>query len=257
MKNNLAILIIITLLISCNNKTNKSLSYANYNKNNSQNLNEKKSPHWSINTDTILEKNNPKYLDLTKHQLFIDTTRNSIFYKNITQWKPDEMYAKLINSEIEELIRIQKNNKVSIKSFPKKWINLRKYKGEYIIYKPCDGKTFSIEISESNVIFCGIEPSVDIITKLNKQTKDELVMEMKTLERSKIKNSKLSIFKTKFKNVYELIYSTENSSRKYYVTPINKIAEYDMIVNNCVKIKLQEFQGFDDFEKPIDIEVIN
>ena len=36
--------------------------------------------------DTIVERNTPSSLDLSKHQIFIDTTRNSIFYKNIKNW---------------------------------------------------------------------------------------------------------------------------------------------------------------------------
>ena len=45
--------------------------------------------NFRIEVDTIIEKNSPGNLNLEKHQLFIDTTRNSNYYKilNITRIK--------------------------------------------------------------------------------------------------------------------------------------------------------------------------
>ena len=52
-------------------------------------------------------KNNPKNLDLTKHQLFIDTTRNSDFYKAYFNWNPHKFDKQATEYYIKEISKKQ------------------------------------------------------------------------------------------------------------------------------------------------------
>ena len=56
-------------------------------------------PDLKVDLDTILEKNNPKNLDLSKHQLFIDTTRNSETFNSLEISKPNQ---NIINHSDED-----------------------------------------------------------------------------------------------------------------------------------------------------------
>ncbi|GLB47988.1 hypothetical protein Y10_03560 [Neptunitalea sp. Y10] len=49
-------------------------------------LNASKNEVSQVIIDTILEKNTPANLDLTKHQLYIDTTRTSENFQKLINW---------------------------------------------------------------------------------------------------------------------------------------------------------------------------
>ena len=59
------IYVILIILIGCNNSKKVK----------SEIVEEQNQEYSPINKDTIQERNNPNSLDLTKNQLFIDTTR--------------------------------------------------------------------------------------------------------------------------------------------------------------------------------------
>ena len=206
-----------------------------------------KVPSWKIDQDTILERNNPKNLDLSKHQLFIDTTRNSETYQRLINWKPNRMDNDAISYFEKEISKKHKMKKIFLKGFPRHWINLRKLNDEFVIYDPCDGNTLAYEINESSVIFFNqLEPAADLISKLKKLREDEIVLELKTIpQKTESESAKLTIKPTLLKNVYELTYTFDNVVIKRFVTPKEKVSEFDIIVNHCPKTKRLEFNGFD------------
>jgi hypothetical protein len=204
-------------------------------------------PAWKIDVDTILERNNPKSLDLTKHQLFIDTTRNSETYQRLINWKPNRMDNDAVSYYENEIAKKHKPIKVNLKDFPKHWISLEKLNNEFVIYEPCDGNTTSYEINESSVnFFYQLEPDTDLIFELNKITKNEIALELRTVsQKTKSEKTKLTIKPTENENVYELTYSFDDVIRKQFVTPTEKVSEFDVVVNHCPNTKRREFNGFD------------
>jgi len=204
-------------------------------------------PAWKIDLDTILERNNPKSLDLTKHQLFIDTTRNSEIYEKVINWKPNRMDNDAISYYEKEISKKHKPKKVYLKGFPRHWISLKKLNNEFVIYEPCDGNTPSYEINENSVLFFHqLEADADLISELKKLRENEIALELNTIpQKTKSEKAELTIKPTEFKNVYELAYSFDKVVSKQYVTPNDKVSEFDIIVNNCPTMKRMEFNGFD------------
>ena len=202
-----------------------------------------KIPAWKIDLDTILERNNPKNLDLSKHQLFIDTTRTSEFYQKYSNWKPHKLDNDAVSYHINEISKKHKSKKIEYGNFPKQWVSLKKMNNEFVVYEPCDGTTTSFELTENSVIFYyQIEPDADLISELKKLTDNTLELELRTVpQKIESEKTKLSITPTEFKNVYLLKYSFG----EWFVTPRDKVAEFDLIVNHCPTTKRMEFKGFD------------
>ena len=200
-------------------------------------------PAWKIDLDTILERNNPKNLDLSKHQLFIDTTRNSSNYEKLINWKPNRMDNDAISYHEKEIAKKHKLVKIDLKKFPRNWISLKKLNNEFVIYEPCDGNTTAFEINESSVLFFyQLEPDADLIFQLNKITENEISLELRTvLQKTESEKTELTIKPTEFDNVFLLSYSFG----EWYVTPTEKVSEFDIVINHCPTTKRMEFKGFD------------
>ncbi|SHJ24292.1 hypothetical protein [Aquimarina spongiae] len=196
-----------------------------------------------VDLDTILEKNNPKYLDFSKHQLFIDTTRNSEIFEKLINWKPNRIDNDAIAYHEKEIAKKHKPIRVDLKGFPRHWISLKRLNNEFVIYEPCDGNTTAFEINESSVLFFyQLEPDIDLISKLRKITENEISLELRTVpQKTETEKTELSIKPTKFENVYLLTYSFG----EWYVTPTEKVSKFDIVVNHCPKTKRKEFNGFD------------
>ena len=237
MRKTLYIALIFGILISCKQKTESKQAE----------IKTTEIPAWKIDLDTILERNNPQSLDLSKHQLFIDTTRNSEIYERVINWKPNKMDIDAISYYEKEISKKNKSKKIYLKGFPRHWISLKKLNDEFVIYEPCDGNTPSFEINESSVIFFHqLETDADLISELIKLRGDEIVLELRTIpQKTESEKAELSIKPTDFKNVYELIYSFDDVVNKQFVTPNKKVSEFDIIVNHCPTMKRGEFKGFD------------
>jgi hypothetical protein len=200
-------------------------------------------PAWEIDLDTILERNNPKSLDLTKNQLFIDTTRNSEFYEKLINWKPNRMDNDAISYHEKEIAKKHKPIKIDLKDFPRHWISLKKINNEFVIYEPCDGNTTAFEINESSVLFFyQLEPDADLISGVKKMTENEISLELRTVpQKTETEKTELTIKPTEINNVYLLTYSFG----EWYVTTTEKVSEFNIIVNHCPTMKRMEFNGFD------------
>ncbi len=200
-------------------------------------------PAWKRDLDTVLEKNNPKNLDLTKHQLFIDTTPNSENFEKLINWKPIRMDNDAISYYEKEIAKKHKPIKIDLKEFPRHWISLERLNNEFVIYEPCDGNTTAFEINESSVLFFHqLEPDADLISDLKKISKNEISLGLWTVpEKTESEKTELTIKPTEFKNVFLLTYGFG----QWYVTPTKKVSEFNIVVNHCPTMKIVEFNGFD------------
>ncbi|HBF88142.1 MAG TPA: hypothetical protein DDX39_05820 [Bacteroidales bacterium] len=197
--------------------------------------------------DTILERNNPKNLDLNNHQLFIDTTRNSIFYQEILNWKPNDFDSSGVNYYLSEISRDYKLKPLNIENFPKIWITLEKLNNKFVVYYSCDGITPRFEIADKSLNFYAVEPDVDALSKVVENSKDRIKIELRTIEqKSQSKKALLTIRKTKYRDVYLLSIQYDTWEMQKIVTPVEKIANFDMVVNYCNKVKILEYNRFDE-----------
>ncbi len=233
MRKTVYILLILGFLASCKQKIE-------------QNQTENKLteiPVWKVDLDTILERNNPKNLDLSKHQLFTDTTRNSEFYQKYADWKPNKLDNDAISYHINEISKKHKPKKIEFGKFPKQWVTLKKLNNEFVVYDPCDGNTTSIELTEKAVLFYyQLEPDADMIFELRKLTDNSIELELRAVpQKIKSEKTELSIKPTEWENVYLMTYSFG----KWYVTPKEKVSEFELIVNHCPTTKRMEYNGFD------------
>ena len=159
--------------------------------------------------DTIPERNNPKSVDLTKHQLFIDTTRNSEFFDRLKNWEESEWDRQSIIASLKATNNDFQPVEVAREQFPRHFITLRKLNGAFILYDRCDGIDQRFEIRDTAFIFYGpLESEAGSISKIVTQTTNVIELELRifqfnsTDQRATLKIEKVydSIFKMTYKN---------------------------------------------------------
>lgn len=197
--------------------------------------------------DTILERNNPNSLDLAKHQIFIDTTRNSTFYERVKNWSESQWDKQAIDSYLNSINQDFKSEKVVINDFPSHFITLRKLNNQFVLYDRCDGIDPRFEIRDTAFIFYGpLESEAELISKMVSLTDNSIELELRTIqENSSDQLSRLQIEKID-DFIYKLTYKNQTFDRVDYVTTVEGIEKFDLIVNNCPTMKMMEFDGFDE-----------
>lgn len=196
--------------------------------------------------DTILEQNNPQVLDLTKHQLFIDTTRNSDFYGNLINWKPNKYSITTVDSYIRELNNHYKYQKYNFGDFPKLFIRINQFKEKFYLYDRCDGIDQRFELRDSAFIFYGpLEPDAETIRKVNSTSSRGIKLELNAFKAKTSRGwSSLEILKTEYDGIYSMKYKNENYEKEEFVISIADIKKYDLVVNHCPNMKRKEFDLF-------------
>ncbi len=177
-------------------------------------------------TDPTFEKANPETLDLTIHQLFIDSTKNSKFQNKLRSW----------NSSTEEEIKqkVPHFTQNFSSDIPKRWVTIQKYKDQFYNYDRCDGSDPRLEILGNALIFEGIhEKRIEEIKKIKPVNKGwTITTKNNTLQIERINN-----------NIYILKFCGTNST-KSYITPFSNIDQFELLVNNCGNDKVDEFGNF-------------
>lgn len=194
--------------------------------------------------DTFPERNNPATLDLSQHQLFIDTTRNSIFYKSLEDWQPHPYDERGVKAYLEFLTKKHEPQKVEWKNFPTAFVQIHQQGGEFILYDRCDGIDPRYELKDSSVLFYGpLESEVALIKELlsyeEKGIKLELYVPRKTVE-----VAMLEIRATNWENIYQLHYQDTYFNRQQYIIPVAAISDFDLMVNHCPTRKVVEHAPF-------------
>lgn len=200
--------------------------------------------------DTILERNDPNSLDLSKHQIFIDTTRNSEFYESVKNWSESKWDKQSIDSYLNTINKDFQPKKVDLNGFPSHFITLRKLNNQFVLYDRCDGIDPRFEIRDTAFIFYGpLESDAESISKMISLSDNSVELELRTFQaksndqKSRLKIDKIDDF------IYKLVYKNQTFDRVEYLTTIDGIEKFDLVVNNCPTRKMIEFDGFDEEEK--------
>ena len=196
--------------------------------------------------DTVLEKNNPNVLDLAEHQLFIDTTRNSEFYRAVENWKPNEWAVKSISSTLAAIKEADEPTVIDTKDFPTNFIAVQKLNGEFVLYDRCDGIDPRFEIRNNAVIFYGpLESDAEPIEKLLSLSDDKIEIQLISHPaKTPDKKSILTIERVS-DIVYELNYRNQTFEWSEFVTPTENIGHFYLVVNHCPTMKMFEYGGFE------------
>lgn len=198
--------------------------------------NEKAGAKKVVEIDTILEPNNPKTLDSTKHQLFLDTTRNSKYYAHIAQWKPHKFDTEATNYYYNQVANSKGAYKVDLGDFPSQWISIHSLNGNYVAYQPINGIDWRFTLTDSSVNHYRMEADADLIHQVLTLSDHELVLKLATIpQKQKKQEAFIRIAKTKKPYLYTLQWSeTEHFKNLEYVTlitPLEHLTDFDLVVS--------------------------
>ncbi len=191
------------------------------------------------------------------HAVYIDTNRNSIFYKELADFSFDK-YENMdeYNKQLKEKgIHL---HKVTTPGLPVEWVPLYLYKNKYYVYSPSDkGELNRRILNDSLLIFWSIEGPIPYVLlsvkKVNEQTY--------TVHTKDVFVQAGDFFRPEIVNIYMIdpekkiaVWEYKSLNQKEYTYELyiarESIQKFDMIVNYCKTDKMSEF-NFDtpDFTK--------
>ncbi|MDN3595802.1 hypothetical protein [Zunongwangia endophytica] len=168
-----------------------------------------------IPSDSIPERTKASALNLEKYQLFIDTTKTSKFYENL---------ASEVSSEI-------KNQAKAIYQF----IELKKYNDRFVIYKPCKGKVPRYYISKEKIVKKGNLENIEYPLKDFMLSAGNRVL-FKDEENVSVSLKEIN------EQVVRLKY--DQFEAEVYLTSVENLRNFEMMINNCLGEKVREFDNF-------------
>lgn len=193
--------------------------------------------------DTILEKNTPQALDMTRHQLFIDTSRGSYKQKVALE---ESTLKTAINNLLADLNKVAHSTSIRLPtSFPSHFTCLHQLKkdGTFVLYDRCDGSDPIYIIADNHLLKLGpLDLSVYTINKVITVHNDKLHLKLNTINRyiddksiSKVVDFKIS----HTDNPY--IFEMELNNRLIHLVSIKDTDQFDIIVNHCPTQKVAEY----------------
>jgi hypothetical protein len=176
-----------------------------------------KKNNFSIEYDTIAEKNMPDVLDFETHQLYIDTTSNS---------RPHVFFKKKLNS---------------ISYTPQSWTVIRKLEDNFIFYSRSDGMDPYFEIHNNIFVFHGVHEETKHQIKNIITTNKKIVITI--TENDSILNT-IEIRKTKYPNISKIHFHGENYNFKYWVIKLKDAKYFNCLVNTYKYGRVKEYDKF-------------
>jgi hypothetical protein len=228
------LLLQITLLIfitSCTNNNNQNTTKNNI-------LKTEPIKKIKLEIDKNIEYNSPQNLDSTKHQLFIDTTRNSKYYNQITNWKPNKYDIEGVEYYFKEITKTFKPKKINLNGFPRNWISIQSLNNEFVAYNPLNGINWRFELTDSSINHYKIESDTEVISRLISIQPNKLILEIRSyFEGNQNQTSFFKIQATTTPFLYTLQHSTtlsfKNVRHTFLITPIEHLKEFNLVVDDA------------------------
>lgn len=200
-------------------------------------------------TDTLLERNDPAALDLSKHQLFIDTTRSNDLYQTVEDWEFSTSTQERVEASLAYLMEHHQPVSLGQYTLPDKFVTIREADGEYLLYDRCDGMEARFEIRDTALIFYGThEPVVALYTGEVRADETKLRVEIIVADpESEVGTSKgrLTVLNMSDENIHRISIQTEPVVLVNKVISKDLVTEYDVMVNHCPENKVMEYRGFE------------
>jgi len=202
---------------------------------------ELKSQNGSTDTVFLLKRGN--------HSIFIDNSKSSEYYNQITDFKFDKYDQNSFETSLQYL---QENgltlSNIKIKHLAKRWIIAKTYKSNFYVYYPSDFYNhFKVSISDTAFIeFGGEGPIANRIINYTRIDNKTHSLELTGIDKAKRKltihvlddvQSGLAVFREEL---------TDKNIITYLMVDADKIKSYPIIVNLCETQKQHEFE----FDEP-------
>ena len=188
--------------------------------------------------DTVLAYNAPEFVDSSRHQLFIDTTKSSKYYKEIIDWKPNKFDNQAVEYYFKEISETFDATTVDLKQFPRDWISIYSLDNEFVAYNPINGIDWRFSLTDSSVNHYRMEADTEAISKVISLSQDELILELRTIKQNtKDQISFIKIKKTKHSYIYvfqrlEYLGFNENDYSNL-ITPLESLINYNLVVSDA------------------------
>ncbi|MBO6515877.1 MAG: hypothetical protein JJ975_04930 [Bacteroidia bacterium] len=209
----------------------------------------------STTNNAAVDSSNPQALDIVDwdkplpkvDSCFIDTTRTSQFYEQLTNWQPGEFDNQAVDFYLNELGKKKPIRHFRIGDVPRNWVTLQQYGGELVLYDRCDGIDRRFVITDSSFgLYGALESEADAIDSVMINLPNEFKAELHTIpQKSPSGYSTVWLKPTTTNHVWQLSYAVEEEEWTELVTPIESIDNFDMIVNYCPESKVREFAHFE------------
>lgn len=191
--------------------------------------------------DTIIERTNPAALDMSREQLFIDTSRTSSYYQQLALWqkKPFLYDSWMLEQATSKKAQGCTSHTTGLK-FPRTWLTLHWYNGKFLLYEPCDGiDTDARYHFTDSLLFVlrGVDSEALPICSYRRTKHKEVVAMLDG-------GTEVYITPTTTPNVY-LMTSENFFTLPAFVCPIEKYKHFELLVHHCPERKVAPPQIFD------------
>lgn len=173
---------------------------------------------YSQKNDTIFIKND------IHQKIYIVKNKSSDYYKDLNYF--------------QDFAAIGKKEKTNQFELSNKWIRIYKYKGQYILYVPCDLMNDTKIVIDDEKIQLKASEIVDYKIKCIKKKGENIIIKYKDPFLKKNILLKISPI-NKEKGIYRF---KVNKEFEYLMLEADKYQNFDILVNDCIDNKLQEFK---------------
>lgn len=195
----------------------------------------------STTRDTIIERTNPTALDMSREQLFIDTSRTSSYYQQLAHWlkKPFLYDSWMLEQAASKKAQGCTAHTTGLK-FPRTWLTLHWYNGKFLLYEPCDGIDADARYHFTDsllFVLRGVDSEALPICSYRRTKHKEVVAMFDG-------GTEVYITPTTTPNVY-LMTADGLISISAFVCPVEKYKHFELLVHHCPERKVAPPQIFD------------
>jgi hypothetical protein len=202
-----------------------------------------------VETDTLIEKNHPEFLDFSKHQVFIDTSRDSRFYDEITNWTPSFSDSGGVDSYLSEIGEEFDLATLDLNEFPREWIAVHRLADDFVVHNPLNGIDLRIRMTDSSINNYAMESDAHGFHKIISFSEGELILELRTIKNYSENQVYFTRFtRTNIPHTYKVQFSSSlkfnDTDRISLFTPLKKIRNFDLVVDSSPQL-IASFVRFD------------
>lgn len=192
--------------------------------------------------EQVIVTNDPKKLDLTKALRYLDTSKTSDNYQKLLSTRPLQLQEQIASLHRDLHLKSTIVTTARHNTF-KKWICLERYQGEYVVYDPCDGNTESFILQDSAFIAIKrLSYEIHLYSEPPKFQGDTISADLIAYGKNGVAlPTTLRIHPTETNAVYLLQLTSQENEISQYITPQEKVNEFDLLVNHCPIEKTSEF----------------
>lgn len=204
-----------------------------------------------MSIDTVLEPNHPDSLDMNVHQLYLDTSSNitgGYYFTAEPYWVNIHDLWEDLDTLHQQLGMTDVKLHLDLSGFPVEYVQLRKYKGQYVTYDRCNGSDVALFLTDSVLYYKGVHEifPYSIIGEISK-TQDQRVLQIREwynpgnpskIDTVTIQRVSPSVYIVQFG-------MNDEATKPQNFTPIEHFSDFDRVINHCPTGMVLEYDGFE------------